>query len=244
MKKYLLICVSYKSDEALHTFVESVHRAAKAVENKMIVDIKIADNSEHNLGYFGGASQVYNTLAKDYDFVSISNVDLKLAPDFFEQLLQIDTTGIGWIAPDIYTDKIDRHENPNMLKRPEKCNFFIWNIIYSSTWIYRLYYRLHLLKSKKAKIYPACHIYAGHGSFMLFTMAFVQKNPDIHFPGFMYGEEIYMAELVRKAHLNVVYCPALHIANTGNISTGLINQAQKSRWSKESLLAIYKQFFE
>ncbi len=79
---------------------------------------------------------------------------------------------------------------------------------------------------------------------MLFTMAFVQKNPDIHFPGFMYGEEIYMAELVRKAHLNVAYCPALHIANTGNISTGLINQAQKSRCSKESLLAIYKQFFE
>ena len=52
------------------------------------------------------------------------------------------------------------------------------------------------------------------------------------------------AELVRKAQLKVSYCPTLHIANTGNISTGLINQTQKSKWSEESLRAIYKQFFE
>lgn len=244
MKKYLLICVNYKSNEALQQFVESVHCAAKAVENLMTVDIKIAENSENNLGYLGGASAVYNTQTNGYDFVSISNVDLKMAEDFFEKLLAIDTTDIGWIAPDIYTDKIDRHENPYMLSRPTRRNFFIWNMIYSNTWIYRMYHALYLLKNKKSKLYPACNIYAGHGSFMLFTKAFIEKNPELHFPGFMYGEEIYMAELVRKAQLKVSYCPTLHIANTGNISTGLINQTQKSKWSEESLRAIYKQFFE
>lgn len=244
MKKYLLIGVNYKSDEALQQFVESVHCAAKAVEGQMTVDIKIADNSENNLGYLGGASAVYNTQTNGYDFVSISNVDLKMAEDFFEKLLAIDTTDIGWIAPDIYTDKIDRHENPYMLSRPTRRNFFIWNMIYSNTWIYRMYHALYLLKNKKSKLYPACNIYAGHGSFMLFTKTFVNKNAELHFPGFMYGEEIYMAELVRKAQLKVSYCPTLHIANTGNISTGLINQARKSQWSKESLRAIYKQFFE
>ena len=79
---------------------------------------------------------------------------------------------------------------------------------------------------------------------MLFTKAFVQQNPKLHFPGFMYGEEIFMAELVRAAQLKVIYTPTLQIHNIGNINTSLINQAQKSKWSKNSLRAIYKQFFK
>ena len=67
--------------------------------------------------------------------------------------------------------------HPYMLSRPKKRNFFIWNIIYSSTWIYRLYHALYVLKSQKSKVYPSCDIYAGHGSFMLFTKAFVEQYP-------------------------------------------------------------------
>jgi hypothetical protein len=243
MKNYLLICVTYHSDEALRQFVESVNRAAERVKDEMQVDIKIADNGADNRGYLGGALPIYNANANAYDYVSISNVDLQLAPDFFEQLLTIDTTHIGWLAPDIYTAKINRHENPCMLSRPTKSNFFIWNIIYSCTWIYRLYHALYVLKSRQSREYPACEIYAGHGSFMLFTKAFVAQYPELHFPTFMYGEEIWFAELVRAAELKTSYAPTLRIANTGNISTGLINQKQKSAWSKESLHAIKKIFF-
>ena len=181
MKKILIICVTFHSNKELQAFLESVHRAAERVKGQMMVDIQVADNGKANLGYLGGALPIYNRYAQDYDYVSISNVDLLLGPDFFEQLLQIDTKGLGWIAPDIYTDKIDRHENPYMLTRPTKYNFLIWNIIYSSTWIYRMYHSLYLLKNKQSKVYPACNIYAGHGSFMLFTKAFVEKNPEIHF---------------------------------------------------------------
>ena len=244
MKKILLICVTYHSDEALHMFVESVHRAAHRVEGRMQVDIEIADNGLNNKGYLGGALPIYNAKAQGYDFVSISNVDLQLAEDFFEQLLTTDTASIGWIAPDIYTDKISRHENPYMLIRPTKRNFFIWNIIYRNTFIYRLYHCLYLIKSRKKKTYPACNIYAGHGSFMLFTQAFVAHHPQLKFPGFMYGEEIYFAELTRLVPLHVRYIPTLCIANTGNVNTGVIKQKQKSAWSRQSLRAIYKAFFE
>ena len=243
MKKMLLICVTYHSDKELHSFMESVCRAAERVKGALQVDIEVANNEQDNKGYLGGALPIYNAKAQGYDFVSISNVDLEVTEDFFEQLLAIDDKSIGWIAPDIYTDKINRHENPYMLSRPTKRNFVIWDSIYSCTLIYRLYHKLYLIKSKRTKIYPVCEIYAGHGSFMLFTKAFVQHYPEIHFPGFMYGEEIYMAELVRTAGLKVRYTPTLRIANTGNINTGLINQKQKSAWSKESLHAIYKQFF-
>lgn len=243
MKKYLLICVTYHSDEALHTFVESVHRAAEQVKGKLKVDIEIADNGNDNRGYLGGALPIYNAKATDYDYVSISNVDLELAPDFFEQLLQIETKDIGWLAPDIFTEKIKRHENPYMLSRPTKRDFIVWNIIYSNSLLYRLYHSLYILKSQKSKEYPSCKIYAGHGSFMLFTKAFVEQYSELHFPTFMYGEEIWLAELTQASKLGVLYAPSLRIENTGNISTGLINQAQKSKWSKDSLYFIFNQFF-
>ena len=244
MRKYLLIAVTYHSDEALQTFMESVRCAAERVKGQLQVDIEVADNGEENLGYLGGALPIYNAKAQGYDFVSISNVDLELKPDFFEQLLNVDSTHIGWLAPDIYTDKIDRHENPYMLSRPTRRNFFIWNIIYSSIWIYKLYHKLYVIKSHKKKtLFQTCDIYAGHGSFMLFTKAFVLNYPELHYPTFMYGEEIYMAELIKKSQLKVRYTPTLHIANIGNISTGLINQARKSQWSKESLNTIRKMFF-
>ncbi|MBQ3998576.1 MAG: hypothetical protein II644_04485 [Paludibacteraceae bacterium] len=243
MKKILLICVTYHSDKELHAFVESIRRAAERVKGQLQVDIEVADNGQDNKGYLGGALPIYNAKAQGYDYVSISNVDLELAEDFFEQLVAVDTTNVGWIAPDIYTDKINRHENPYMITRPTKRNFFIWNTIYSCTWLYRLYHRLYLIKNKQQKVYTACTIYAGHGSFMLFTHNFIAKNPELSFPGFMYGEEIYMAERVRAAQLTVQYQPTLRIANVGNISTGLVNQAQKSAWSKESLNAIKKIFF-
>ncbi|MBQ4394623.1 MAG: hypothetical protein II825_04925 [Paludibacteraceae bacterium] len=244
MKKYLLICVTYHSDKELQAFLESVRCATERVKGKLEIDIEIVDNGAENLGYLGGALPIYNAKAKEYDYISISNVDMELAPDFFEQLLHINSDGIGWIAPDIYTPKIDRHENPYMLSRPTKLNFFIWNIIYSNTWIYRMYHALYLLKNKKSKTYPACDIYAGHGSFMLFTKAFVLSNLELHFPGFMYGEEIYMAELVRKAQLKVAYCSTLRIANIGNINTGSIEQKLKSQWSQKSLRAIRHMFFD
>lgn len=243
MKTFLLICVNYKSYEFLQVFLESVARAAEKVKGRLKVDIEVADNSENNLGYLGGALPIYSKRAKGYDYVSISNVDLQLTNDFFEKLLCIQESNIGWIAPDIYTDKINRHENPYLLKRPDKHNFFIWNIIYSSTFLYRLYRYLYILKSQKTKIYPQCTIYAGHGSFMLFTKEFIDSYPKLQFPGFMYGEEIFFAELVRRAQKKVLYAPTLKIENIGNISTGLLNQKQKSKWSKESLNNIYKQFF-
>lgn len=244
MKKILIIGVNYKSYDLLQRFLESVKLAAEQVKGVMQVDVKIADNSENNKGYLGGALPIYNELAQDYDFVSISNVDLELAPNFFEQLLLISAPKLGGIAPDVYTEKIMRHENPYMLTRPTKRNFFVWGIIYSCTWIYRLYHWLFLLKTKKRKIYPACELYAGHGSFIILTKEFIQYYPAIQFPGFMYGEEIFMAELVRAAGLKVWYAPSLRVFNVGNISTGLVNQKKKSQWSKESLRAIYQQFFK
>ena len=68
-------------------------------------------------------------------------------------------------------------------------------------------------------------------------------HPELHFPTFLYGEEIFFAELNRAAQLIVKYTPTLRISNIGNVSTGKVNQKQRAAWSKETLNVIQKQFF-
>ena len=78
---------------------------------------------------------------------------------------------------------------------------------------------------------------------MLFTNDFVRRYPTLQFPSYMYGEEIWLAELIRNANMQVMYAPNLKIANTGNINTGQLRLTQKLRWSKTSLHIIEEQFF-
>ena len=107
-----------------------------------------------------------------------------------------------------------------------------------------MYHLLYILKSRKRADSPSCTIYAGHGSFMLFTKEFIAQYDDLQFPTFLYGEEIFFAELIRAANLKVLYAPTLLINNTGNVSTGRVSLKQRSQWSIESLLAIYNTYFK
>ncbi|MBR1809792.1 MAG: hypothetical protein IJ776_10460 [Paludibacteraceae bacterium] len=265
MKHILLICVTYRSYGQLSDFLSSVESAA-ALCPDVHVDVAIADNTPKeesvsvcddynhisikqyhfydNLGYLGAAQQIYNHNAAQYDFCAITNVDLTLAPDFFSLLLTIDTNTIGWIAPDIYTISDHRHENPYMLSRPSKFNFFIWNIIYSSQFINKIYNILHKLKRENHPTPSHQDIYAAHGSFMLFTGNFISMQPILSFPTFLYGEEIYIAELTRLSALKVVYIPQLKIYNSGHVNMSAIPQTQRSKWSKQSLIAIRNAYFK
>ncbi len=268
MKKILLICVNYNSYDVLQTFLQSVDNAAQKVKEEMKADVAIADNSPEkqpinntysnlsiidihkndNVGYLGGALPLYNQWAQNYDFVSISNVDLRLKEDFFANLIGIDITDIGWLAPSILTQKNNTNENPFMTHRPQKRNFVIWNIIYSNTLIHNVYKWLSVKKHqwlahKQKKTMEQEQIYAGHGSLMLFTSAFVKQNQHLHYPNFMYGEEIYFAELVRQSRLEVVYHPQLTAYNIGGVSTLKVSHSIRSQWSKKSVQTLEKMFF-
>jgi len=78
---------------------------------------------------------------------------------------------------------------------------------------------------------------------MLFTKAFINRYPALQFPSYMYGEEIYLAELIHLANMRVVYTPDLKIENTGNVNTSQLRLIQKLNWSKTSLKIIAEQFF-
>lgn len=264
MKKVLIIGVNYNSYDYVDSFLKSINKAASfcheaevevviadnTIENKQEINIdydylKVQTFSFPNLGYFGAALNVYSNLKNEYDFIAISNIDLTMDEAFFVHLNQSTTTGIAWIAPDIYTPRTNTHENPNLLHRPSKFKFAVWMTIYSCPLIYQLYHWLYKMRHKKPlPVSSEKYIYSGHGSFILLTSEFKKVFPQLTFPCFMYGEEIFLAELIRQTNMKVQFVPTVKIMNIGKASVNQLPSKQVFHWSKESLKYLFSHFFK
>ena len=273
MKTVLILGVNYNSYKELNNYLQSIERAARVASEFVRVDVWIGDNTTanqqpisidydyvcvrvfpyyQNLGYMGCAISMFHEISQDqankYDFVFISNVDLLLSETFFIELNAIESQTAGWIVPSVYTIGTRKNENPFMLARPTRLKMFLLQMLYSFPLLYGLYEFIYRFRHKERNLLTnqeqSRPIYAGHGSIMIFTKQFVLDNLDMSFPGFMYGEEIYVAELVRQSHLTTEYYPQLVVNNIGNVSTKFLGNRRKCQMSKESLSAICHLFFE
>lgn len=267
-KRFLLACVTYNSYEEVEKFISSVETAVRNAGN-VEVTVAVGDNTVENvqdidshsnvveilsfpyrtnLGYLGCAfrmlSEMGSAKLSSYDYVAISNVDIALAPDFFVNFANIDDTGIGWIAPDIYTPGRGTHENPFMLHRPSRLHFLKWEMMYASPLLYGVmeWISCHM-HSHRPQVQESMEMYAGHGSFMLFTRAFISTFQSFEYPSFMYAEEIFFAELLLRCHLKVVYQPCLKIDNVGSVSVSLLGKSWKCRNNRDSLRIMRRLFF-
>ena len=246
MKKFLLICVNYKSDEALRLFLESVHRAAECVKDLIQVDVKVADNSKDNVGYLGGARrellQIDTKILDTYDYLAISNVDLEMDESFFKNLLDVPTQSVGWIAPSILSRLEQKDRNPKILHRQSKRHMQIAKLIYIHPLIYRMYISLVYNRRKSQTRYDQQFSYAGHGSFMLFTCPSVIRKCISKFTPFLFCEEHFFAEELRAQDLKVIYTPKLVIYDSDHISTSAMPSKQYCRYNREAIQFIIKNY--
>ena len=135
-----------------------------------------------------------------FDYFIISNVDLVLAKNFFTELfIKVNIKNTGWIAPKIYSLSEKKDRNPKIIARPSKSKISFLCLMYKIPILY-YFYRLILYSStRKIKLSKNInYIYAGHGSFMIFTNYFSTNINYINFNSFLFGEEIFIAELCKK----------------------------------------------
>ena len=270
MKRLLFIPVNYNSYDCLQVFLESIETSAKALSiDEIKIDIMVADNSTKeevitfpsdgrfgkskqlmlsNKGYFGGAFFVYNSLdKKKYDYVIISNVDLKVREDFLRVLLGIEyPMQIGWLAPSIFSKQENRDMNPKIANRYSKRAVQILRIMYKYPLLKKLYTNT-LYKRKRGDCIQTkdkYEIYAGHGAMFIMTKAFVDKNPTLEYPVFLYGEEIFMGEMVRLSGLKTIYIPTLVVNDDAHVSTSAISGKRNRKYNVEALTYILKTFYE
>lgn len=263
--KIFIVAVNYNSYNELSRFLNSVDQAATNSPSAT-VKVVVADNSTNiqdvdvsmythietsivqhgNLGYLGGAQAIINKESDilSYDFVAISNVDIVLEEDFFCQLVSKDIDeNVGWVATKIWSEDEGRDRNPKVMERYSKRKLQIINMMYRFPILDWLYTNTMYKKKAEYAPSPECDLYAGHGSFMLLTRAFFRKYEKIEYPIFLFGEELFLAELIQKAGLKVHYVPELVVKDTEHVSTGKMRKSFYYKCNKESIDYILKTFY-
>lgn len=249
----------------MNDYVLSIERSAELVRDVVTVDVYIADNTfeniraiefrscilnirvfpfHENIGYFGAVGRMMcNIDLSLYDYVIISNVDLLMDNDTIKSLIGCQLkTNVGWIAPQIYSQQEKRDRNPKIIKRYSLKKLKLIRMFYKIPVLHYIYTKT-LYKSKKLTTYRAGEIYAGHGSFIILTKEYFKRCGMIDYPVFLFGEEIYLAEMCRMNNLKVVYSPDIKIYDMEHISTGTIKPRLYYRYNYEAIDYLIRTFF-
>ena len=208
--------------------------------------------SNENLGYFGGARWGISNYLEGHplpDWVIVSNVDLLIKdPDFLQKLAALKSTpSVGAVAPRIASALTGRNQNPFMRSRPSAMRMHLYK------WLYRSWLALnaHELASAvfhwsrsavtqvgRTKANPSRDlsrkIYAPHGSFVVLSKEYFRAGGSLDFPCFLFGEEIYLAESLRKLGLGVIYEPSLEVVHQEHKSTKLLKSRKLARFVASS----------
>lgn len=260
----LIVAISYNSNDALSKYLKSIE---VAMEDNSDIQLKviIGDHSEsnpfclsnqyrmfdckvirqENIGYLGGISKL---LTKEdvlnYDYVIISNVDIEIDKNFFTKLINKKyDCNIAWIAPTIWSISEQRNRNPFIVNRFSLYKLLIIRCLYKFHFLHKLY-TMTLYKRKRYRSNIAEYIYAGHGAFIILTKSFFQKIGCIDYPMFLYGEELYLAELIRNSSLKVYYDSDIRIRTMDHISTGKMKSDFYYECNYKSLTYIINRFYK
>src|SRR3954469_4439982 len=122
-----------------------------------------------------------------------------------------------------------------------------------SKWLYGSWFRLnayelastvfHRMRSAVGRFIPTNtnrhrdlrgKIYAPHGSFLVLSKEYFRAGGTLDFPCFLFGEEIYLAENLRRLGLDVVYEPSLEVVHQEHKSTKLLKSRELARFVASS----------
>lgn len=225
-------------------------------------DIYLCEPGE-NLGYLGGCAYAIRKWRCTHNIIpewtGIANTDIEFEMDFFTRLIRLQfPENVAVLAPDI-TLKNGTRQNPYKKKRPGRLEMFLYTLIYRSSIMTRsldrLKYFLCYLREKvpnglapkgslpmdKNHYYRI--IYAPHGSLMFLHKTFFEQGGSLNFDGFMYGEEIYIAEEARALNLRIAWIPDLRVVHFHRAATGMVSHAQKRLWRLDSANILWRRYF-
>jgi len=205
---------------------------------------------EDNLGYLNGGLYALKTSKYVYKWAIICNTDLTFPEnDFFERILSTKYSNDIWmIAPNIIRLSNGVRQNPFQLRRlsDKKMRFLCG--IYNHELTYCIYFWISSVKRKiiKNEVPHICsqNIYAADGSCFIMKKEFISEIQKIDNNIFMYGEEIFLAEIINTKKKYVYFDENINLIHNENATTKYIHNRQKYLWFKQSFSYIYKYFYE
>lgn len=267
--KILVLAVNYNSNNKTKAYLNSWDKAVQTASADTEVTIVVADNSEQfetiqgnwtsicwmqvptheNKGYLGAVSYVIKEKQLDlnaFDYSMISNVDLEISQDFLTILEKKQyEKSIGCVAPMIYSLGEHRNRNPKIISRPSAKKMRFFQLMYEFPAIYQLNKVKNHFRNKRDHVYKEqIQIYAPHGSFMIFAKPFASFLQNFQYPAFLFGEEIYFAENIRKLGLRVMYDPELKVTDYDHESTGKTRKRTFYNWNAQAMKFLAGEYFK
>ena len=203
-----------------------------------------------NLGYIGAPRWAYSQVRnQNWQWLIVSNCDLDFADNFYSELLRVQDGDVAMVAPSIRAEPSGEDQNPNMRFRPSKNKMRFWVAIKSVVPLAQAHHVLGLVKAHVRKKpdsnipKPREHIYAPHGSVLIFHRRYFERGGDLNHVGFIFGEELYFAERVRELKLKVLFEPKLKVVHREHAVTGFWPRPLMIRYSHQSMKNLYDQYF-
>lgn len=215
--------------------------------------------SRLNLGYLGGAKIALDEHARVYgtpDYCVVSNADLKLEGARWGSLSEANGSvdlGSGndvmMVAPDVRDARSGQSLNPFMMYRPGWVRMLMLAVVFSVPGLRGLYVRARSARDDKPANVTASHegaaqwIYAGHGSLFVLARGFFARGGTLDWPGFLYGEELYIAEQIRALSGCVRFAPSLKAVHVGHGSTGGKKRSWQFSLQGRALRMLFKKYW-
>lgn len=199
-----------------------------------------------NAGYFGGAARALNAFeaagGQVPEWIVVSNTDISFpTPDLFQQLQTRHADGrFDIVAPAITSMLTGAAQNPHMVSRPPVARMRFLRDLAKRFFLANIYQvlaraRARLRGARRVKRlqsgadpYP---IYAPHGAFIAFRRTYFEFGGQLDYPGFLFGEEVYVAETARELGLQVGYDPAVCVEHDEHVATRSSRRLFRSRES-------------
>jgi GT2 family glycosyltransferase len=250
-ERYLQSLSRLEGQRSFHVLIVD-NSAGGENENSRICNRFTVLRPHENSGYLGGARFGISNYLKVHptpDWVIISNVDLLITDARFIQKLTALKCAphVGAVAPRIVSALTGRDQNPFMRYRPSalRMHFYKWS--YRSRLALNIHEltsaAFHRLRSAFGRLAtPSAgvahdvskRIYAPHGSFLILSKEYFLAGGSLDFPCFLFGEEIYLAETLRKLKLDVIYEPSLEVVHQEHKSTKLLKSRKLARFVASS----------
>ncbi len=265
-KTVLLTAVHYRNEAEVRRFL--THLKNLPVPPGWRLAVAVADNSSSwtgaplaadvsvykssNLGYLGGCACAYRAWRAERGvtptWLGVVNTDLEFADDFFVRLAAHRLPeNVGIVAPNVLLDNGAR-QNPFMRSRPARFLLHAYMLVWRNALLSRLWdvgfvtkQKLDAFRSEHKDAAPE-KIYAPHGS-AVFLRDSLLTEPALDYRGFMYFEELHLAEQARRAGLGVWWLPDLVVRHHQNATTAAVGARRRWRWKYKSTRVILEDYF-
>jgi GT2 family glycosyltransferase len=203
-----------------------------------------------NTGYLGAANfalQKYSETHPLPGYVVLSNVDMHfLHNDSLQNILSTSPPDADVIGPGVVSSENNKPLNPFYSERISAAKLKFLISIFSFYPAYLAYQFLSLVSKYmpgRGKQNNDAYVYALHGSMMIFRKSYFEKGGTFNFGSFLFGEELFIAEICRRQGMKSFYNSKVEIIHDEHSTTGLIKKPKYIKWMRDSLSYIYNTYF-